>query len=198
MKKRIVGKRDGKIVDLSPTDLKIVGTHNLSNAVCAAALGFYFGADKTVIEPALTHFRGVSHALEYVDTIRGIQFYNDSAATNPEATCAALASFTDPIILIVGGYDKHIDWKGVLTAIAPRVNGVAIIGQLRPCKLHKKSSTLTIAYANNAFNWCVHRAISAMSLYYLHQHQATINIGTLNNVVMSSKICYRAQNNGAT
>lgn len=166
LKQRIVGDRGGKIIDLSPTDLKIVGAHNLSNAVCATAVGFHFGADASVIEPALTHFRGVEHALEYVDTIHGVRYYNDSAATNPEATCAALASFINPIYLIIGGYDKHIDWSGVHTAIAQRVKGVATVGQLTDrCAdaLLRLNSSLPVNRAHTldtAFSWCAHHAQS--------------------------------------
>lgn len=164
LEKRIVGERDGKSIDLSPTDLKIVGNHNLSNAVCAAAIGLYFGADASVIGPVLTHFRGVEHALEYVDCVDGIEFYNDSAATNPDATSAALASFTRPIILIIGGYDKQIDWDGVLSAIAQQVKAVATIGQLTDPfadALHRLNPSLPVHRAHTldkAFSWCVDNA----------------------------------------
>jgi len=161
---KIVGNTDGKISDLSPTDLKIVGEHNLSNAVLAAAIGFYFGADASIIGPTLTSFRGVPYALEYVDTVEGIQFYNDSAATNPEATYAALASFPTSIYLIVGGYDKHIEWTGITTAIAQKVKGVATIGQLTDTfadAIHSTNPSLPLDRSHTlkkAFAWCTRHA----------------------------------------
>ncbi|MEI7667605.1 MAG: UDP-N-acetylmuramoyl-L-alanine--D-glutamate ligase [Erysipelotrichaceae bacterium] len=88
-------------------DLKLVGRHNLQNAMLAAAMAFKMGVKQADIQDCINHFLGVEHRIEYVDTINNVQYFNDSKGTNCDATIIALLAFDLPVILLAGGYDKH-------------------------------------------------------------------------------------------
>ena len=90
--------------------LKIVGEYNLSNAMIAACMAYILGVSLAHIQEVIATFAPIEHRLEYVGEKQGVRFYNDSKATNPHATAAALAAFHQKIILLAGGYDKGISF----------------------------------------------------------------------------------------
>lgn len=92
------------------SDLKIVGDFNCGNAMMAACMAYKMGIDLETIQSVIRNFKGVEHRIEYVDTIDGVRFYNDSKATNTHAACAALSAFDKNVILLCGGKDKHISF----------------------------------------------------------------------------------------
>ncbi len=102
---------------LAPT-LKVPGEHQRKNLLSAALACRAFGVDAENIAKALSSFSGVEHRLERFVEKNGIQWYNDSAATIPQAVEAALNSFESPVILITGGTDKNIDFEPVRTIYA--------------------------------------------------------------------------------
>jgi len=115
-----------KIMPLRGIPLK--GAHNVENvlaAVCAARLA---GAPADVIAEAIENFRAVEHRLEYVATLNGVEFYNDSKATNVDATAKAVASFSTGIHLILGGKDKSSDYRQLSELLRERVVAVYTIG----------------------------------------------------------------------
>lgn len=87
-------------------ELKIKGEHNLDNAMAAAGAALALGLPIESIGEALRRFEGLKHRLEYVATLDGVDYYNDSKATNPDATVKALTAFKNPIILLLGGRNK--------------------------------------------------------------------------------------------
>jgi UDP-N-acetylmuramoylalanine--D-glutamate ligase len=114
------------VMPLSGIPLK--GTHNVENvlaAVCAARLA---GAPVDAIRKAIEDFRAVEHRLEYVATINGVEYYNDSKATNVDATAKAVAAFTSGIHLILGGKDKGSDYTLLAPLLRERVRAVYTIG----------------------------------------------------------------------
>ncbi len=114
------------ILPLSKIPLK--GEHNVENvlaAVCAARLA---GVPVTVIARAIENFHAVEHRLEYVATINGVEFYNDSKATNVDATAKAVAAFPGGIHLILGGKDKGSDYTTLSQLLRERVRAVYTIG----------------------------------------------------------------------
>lgn len=91
---------------LSIDDIKLQGKHNIENCMCAILAALQVGVSKESICQVLTHFGGVEHRLEYVRTVNGVDYYNDSKATNVESTIIALSSFERPTILLLGGLDR--------------------------------------------------------------------------------------------
>ncbi|MCF0107007.1 MAG: UDP-N-acetylmuramoyl-L-alanine--D-glutamate ligase [Holdemanella sp.] len=89
-------------------DLKIVGDFNCGNAMMAACMAYKLGVSLEDIQTVIKEFKGVEHRIEYVNTIDGVRFYNDTKATNTHSACAALSAFDKNVILLCGGKDKHI------------------------------------------------------------------------------------------
>lgn len=92
-------------------NVKIVGKHNLMNVLATAGMAYLMGYTPIEIESVIERFSGVKHRLQFVATKHGITYYNDSKATNPNATKIAIEAFSKEIILIAGGYDKHISFS---------------------------------------------------------------------------------------
>jgi len=105
------------------------GRANLSNLAAALAIARHFGVDDETIKNALPQFKALPHRLEFVAEINGVEWYNDSKATTPEAAVAALDAFEKPVILIAGGYDKHISFDELGKKIAQSTKAVILIGQ---------------------------------------------------------------------
>jgi UDP-N-acetylmuramoylalanine--D-glutamate ligase len=115
-----------KIMPLSGIHLK--GAHNVQNvlaAVCAARLA---GATPEAIRRGVEGFHAVEHRLEYVATLNGVEFYNDSKATNVDATAKAIEAFPGGIHLILGGKDKNSDYTQLAQLLRDRVRAVYTIG----------------------------------------------------------------------
>lgn len=109
-------------------DIPLKGEHNVENvlaAVCAARLA---GCPVEAIHRAVANFKAVEHRLEYVATINGVEFYNDSKATNVDATAKAVAAFPGGIHLILGGKDKNSDYTLLSPLLKQRVKAVYTIG----------------------------------------------------------------------
>lgn len=119
-------------------ETRLKGRHNLENIALAIEVGKIFKVLKEKIFKAVKDFKGIEYRLEFVRKIKGVSFYNDSAATNPDATLAALKSFKEPTHLILGGSDKGLDYRKLARYIAKSksVKTVALIGQLKN-KLYK-------------------------------------------------------------
>ena len=96
--------KDEKIIDCK--DIKIKGTHNYENAMAAIGVVKLYNVKNESIRKVLENFKGVEHRIEYVDTIKGVSYYNDAKSTNNEATKIALNSFNEPTLLILGGLDR--------------------------------------------------------------------------------------------
>lgn len=108
--------------------LKVVGKHNLLNATMAATIAYLAGVKLEDIQSAIAEFKAVEHRIEFVDTIDGVDYYNDSKATNPESCEVALQAFDRPLILLAGGYDKHISFE-ILRKYAQKLKHVYVFGE---------------------------------------------------------------------
>ena len=110
------------------SDLPLPGLHNLENILAASTVGFIHDIPGEIILKALNNFPGISYRLEFIGEFKGIKFYNDTCATTPEATLAALESFPkQPIILILGGKDKKLNYENLGIAISKNKNIKKII-----------------------------------------------------------------------
>ena len=128
----IWNSNSGPQVICSGDHIPLPGAHNLANAMAACAAARWLGAQPEPIRRALASFEPLEHRLEKCGQCHGITFYNDSDATAPESTIAALKSFECPITLIAGGYDKRLDLKQLAEAIAQTVEALITIGQAGP------------------------------------------------------------------
>jgi len=107
-----------KTVFAKISDLPLPGAHNLENILAASTVGFIHNIPGEIILKTLKKFPGIPYRLEFIGEFRGIKFYNDTCATTPEATLAALESFPkQPIILILGGKDKKLNYENFGIAI---------------------------------------------------------------------------------
>lgn len=99
--------KDEKILDIK--DIKVVGDHNVQNIMIALSMAKMAGVENTVIKHEIETFIGVEHRIEFVCEHQGIKVYNDSKATNTDATMIALQAFKQPVILLMGGFEKGLD-----------------------------------------------------------------------------------------
>ncbi|NJM88610.1 MAG: UDP-N-acetylmuramoyl-L-alanine--D-glutamate ligase [Hydrococcus sp. RU_2_2] len=118
---------------IMPVNLfKMVGTHNLQNLLVAVAAARLARIDKNAISHAIATFPGVPHRLEYICTVAGIDFINDSKATNYDAAEVGLASVRSPAILIAGGEAKEGDDTKWIEVIRSKAAAVLLIGDAAP------------------------------------------------------------------
>ncbi len=129
--------QDGSILFRDPTgqkeilqvsEIPLKGAHNLENVLAAACAGALMGCAPEKIRQAVQDFKAVEHRLEFVATINGVDYYNDSKATNVDATIKALESFPANIHLILGGKDKGSDYTVLNDLLRQRVKRVYTIG----------------------------------------------------------------------
>ncbi|MEK7536868.1 MAG: Mur ligase family protein [Patescibacteria group bacterium] len=130
-------KKTGRGKKIYPNPLffqtKLRGLYNLKNIALAIQVGKTLKVPEKNILKAVKNFKGVEHRLKFIKKINGVSFYNDSAATNPDATLAALKSFNEPIHLILGGSDKGLNYQKLAGYISKskNVKSVMLIGQLK-------------------------------------------------------------------
>ncbi len=123
---RFDGKESSFRRDISP----LVGVHNTENILAAILTARIHGIDDAVIESCLRRFRGLPHRVEFVRTVRDVAFYNDSKATNVDATKRALEGFDRNVILIAGGKDKGGSYKAIRDMSA-RIKAIILIGEAK-------------------------------------------------------------------
>jgi UDP-N-acetylmuramoylalanine--D-glutamate ligase len=110
------------------SEIPLKGAHNLENVLAAVCAGALMGCAPEKIREAVRKFKAVEHRLEFVAAIRGVDYYNDSKATNVDATIKALESFPGNIHLILGGKDKGSDYSVLNDLLRQRVKRVYTIG----------------------------------------------------------------------
>ena len=110
------------------TSIPLKGDHNIENVLAAVCASRLAGASSESIRDAVEKFKAVEHRLEYVATLNGVEFYNDSKATNVDATAKAIAAFSTGIHLILGGKDKNSDYTQLNDLLRARVRAVYTIG----------------------------------------------------------------------
>lgn len=115
---------------LSRDDIRIAGIHNVENVMAAVMVAKELKISDDIIRQVVRNFKGVEHRLEYVDTVNGRGFYNDTEATNIKCTQIALASFDEPTILILGGLERGQDFFELSDYLA-HVKCIVAIGECR-------------------------------------------------------------------
>lgn len=137
---------------LSKEEIKLKGIHNLENICTALALTKTLVDTEKALE-TIKQFTGVHHRIEYVRTLNGVEWYNDSASTSPTRGISALNSFDQEIILISGGADKNLDYTPIGKPIVEKVKSLILIGQTAgkiyeavKGELEKQNKTLDIHF----------------------------------------------------
>lgn len=110
-------------------DLRIIGEHNVENALAAAAICYFSGIPEDIIAETLKEFNGVEHRLEFCNEIEGVKYYNDSKGTNTDAAITALKAIKENIILIAGGDSKGQEFDDFIKAFEGSVKKMILLGR---------------------------------------------------------------------
>lgn len=122
-------EREERLMSIS--EIPLPGEHNLENVMAAALVGHLLGVPLFGIRESIKSFKGLEHRLEKVLTVNGIDFVNDSKATNIDATLKAIQSFNQRIILILGGRNKGDDFRKLRRRVKERVKKVILLGEAK-------------------------------------------------------------------
>lgn len=155
---------DKKINVLAIKDLKLMGAHNVENVLAAVGISYYMGVPVDVIRDVATSFKAVAHRIEYVDTIDGVAYYNDSKGTNPDAAIKGIQAMVAPTFLIGGGYDKGSEYDEWIEAFDGKVKWLVLIGQtaqkIADCaKRHGFNSIIFKENLQDAVAYCHENAV---------------------------------------
>lgn len=155
---------DKKINVLAIKDLKLMGAHNVENVLAAVGVSYYMGVPVDVIRDVATSFKAVAHRIEYVDTVDGVAYYNDSKGTNPDAAIKGIQAMVAPTFLIGGGYDKGSEYDEWIEAFDGKVKWLVLIGQtaqkIADCaKRHGFNSIIFEENLQDAVAYCHENAV---------------------------------------
>ncbi len=126
----VVVREDGKETEILPlSEVKILGSHNVENVLAASAVCYYMGIPVDIIREVTVNFLGVEHRIEYVRTLNGVKYYNDSKGTNPDAAIKGIGAMPGPTFLIGGGYDKKSEYDEWIDAFDGKVKALVLIGE---------------------------------------------------------------------
>jgi UDP-N-acetylmuramoylalanine--D-glutamate ligase len=117
---------------MTRSQIKLRGMHNVENVMAAAAVAHLAGAKLEEIGAAVASFPGVEHRIEFVRKLNGVEYYNDSKATNVDAALKAIDAFPGGLWIILGGKDKGSDYAPLRAPLAARAKGVLLIGMAAP------------------------------------------------------------------
>ena len=109
--------------------IQLPGRHNIANVLAACAIATAASLALPAIQTAIEEFTGIPHRLEFIRNINGADWYNDSIATAPERTMAAIEAFEGPLVLLLGGRDKNLPWDDLAQLIHQRVRAVVLFGE---------------------------------------------------------------------
>ncbi len=109
-------------------EIKLLGSHNQENVLAAIGIGYYMGVPVSDIRRAVLSFEAVEHRIEFVKTVDGVDYYNDSKGTNPDAAIKGIEAMVKPTVLIGGGYDKKAEYAAWIEAFDGKVTCLILIG----------------------------------------------------------------------
>jgi UDP-N-acetylmuramoylalanine--D-glutamate ligase len=126
-------RRDGRTEAAVPAaDIPLRGFHNVANVTGATAIAAACDLPAAAVGRAVRDFHAPEHRLEFVDQVAGVDYFNDSIATSPERTVAALRSFEEPVVLLLGGRDKHLPLEELLAEVGAHCRAVVTFGESGP------------------------------------------------------------------
>jgi UDP-N-acetylmuramoylalanine--D-glutamate ligase len=122
---------DGNLETFSISQMKMRGKHSIENVMAAILAARAYGAKPDAIQKVIDSFPGLPHRLEFIRRKGGVEFYNDSKATNVHSVLRALEAFDDPIILIAGGKDKGVDFAPLVDPVQKKVKNLILVGEAK-------------------------------------------------------------------
>ncbi len=167
-------QHNGNPFTMSIHELALQGKHNLHNSMASAIAARVFEIRKETIRESLSDFQGVEHRLEFVAKVHGIEFINDSKATNVNSTWYALESADKPVVWIVGGVDKGNDYSELVPLVSDKVKAIICLG-------------IDNAKIINAFQGLVHTIVEARSAQ--QAVQLGYQLGEQGDMVLLSPAC---------
>ena len=138
--------------ELSP----LIGVHNTENILTALLTAHIYGIEQAITEDVLRTFKGLPHRVEFIRTVDGVTFYNDSKATNVDAAKRALESFDGAVVLIAGGKDKGGSYHAIME-VADKIRALVVIGEAREKIVHELGDHIK-TYTENSIEDAVHKA----------------------------------------
>jgi UDP-N-acetylmuramoylalanine--D-glutamate ligase len=111
-------------------DILLRGDHNVLNVLAACAMTSALGVDVEPMAQAIREFKGVAHRLQLIREVNGVKYYDNSISTAPERVMADLQVFSEPIVLLAGGRDKHLPWEEAAQLIVERVRELIVFGEM--------------------------------------------------------------------
>lgn len=158
--KAVQGKKQ-KLMNIH--EMRLLGMHNVENVMAAIAMADAYGADMEVILNVVRDFKAVEHRIEYVKTVRGVDFYNDSKGTNPDAAIKGIGAMVKPTYLIGGGYDKQSEYDEWIESFGGKVRKLVLLGQTREkiadcAKKHGFTDYIFVDDLQQAVDYCAEHA----------------------------------------
>lgn len=117
------------IADGMVADFRLRGAHNLENILAATAVALLWGVPAAIAAQVIRDFKGLPHRVEFVASIQGVSYYDDSKATNPDAAKRAIEAFNEPVVLLAGGRNKGMDFGSLIPVMRERVKAVVVFGE---------------------------------------------------------------------
>lgn len=156
----VCGRQVPLVDEAALPELPVPGRHNRENAKCAATAALALGCGEAAVHAGLANYRPLPDRLEWVAEIQGRDFYNDTAATTPESSIAALESLAGPTWLLAGGGEKGSDWHAWADAVVAYARGVACYGAVREVlraaveRVQPDFPSIAVPTLDEALEWC--------------------------------------------
>ena len=146
-------------------EMMLIGRHNYENVMAAVAAARFMNVPMELIREGLREFKPVEHRIEYVETINGVKYYNDSKGTNPDASIQAVKAMTGPTFLIGGGYDKGSEYDEWIESFDGRIKKLLLMGQTRDkiaacARKHGYNDLVFVESMEEAVEYCYQNAVS--------------------------------------
>ena len=144
-------------------EMKLLGIHNVENVMAAIGMALSYGVPKESVIKSVKEFTAVEHRIEYVTTIRGVDYYNDSKGTNPDAAIKGIQAMNRKTVLIGGGYDKESSYDDWIESFDGKVSWLVLLGQTREkiaacAKEHGFENIILVDSLEEAVKVCAEKA----------------------------------------
>ena len=146
-------------------EMMLIGRHNYENVMAAVAAARFMNVPMELIREGLREFKPVEHRIEYVETVNGVKYYNDSKGTNPDASIQAVKAMTGPTFLIGGGYDKGSEYDEWIESFDGKIKKLLLMGQTRDkiaacARKHGYNDLVFVESMEEAVEYCYQNAVS--------------------------------------